>query len=109
MGYFKDGVKVIPLNGRVLVQVFGEQKSSGGLIIPDTSISSFQVGVVAALSEGKIEQGFLYEPRVKIGDQVIFHSTSGYPIDIDETKYKLMPESDIMAIIQGGTYGNQNS
>ena len=105
MADFGLGVQVIPLNGRVLVEVFGEQISSGGIYIPDASYSKFQLGVVAEISSGKAEAGYLYEHNVRVGDTVIFHSSSGYPVDIDDKKYKLMPESEIMAIIKGGSFG----
>lgn len=101
MGNIGIGIKIRPLNGRVVVELLGEQKTPAGLILPESSSSSFQIGKVYNISDGKIEAGFLYDHQVKVGDLVIFHSNSGYPINLDEKKFKMMPESEIMAIIEG--------
>jgi len=101
MADFRIGVKVKPLNGRVLIRIMdGERKSTGGIIIPESQASTFSIGIVEEISDGKEENGYIYDHKVQKGDQVIFHTTSGYPISVDEINYKIMPESDLFAIIK---------
>jgi chaperonin GroES len=86
----------------VLVRILKERKTTGGIFIPDTASENFILGEVSEISDGRFENGFLLEHKVKIGDVVLFHSQSGYPVILDDKEYQLVPEKEIMAIVKGG-------
>jgi len=94
-------MKVKPLNDRVLVLRIGEEeKTSGGIIIPDTAKEKPQEGKVIAVGPGKInEEGNKIALDVKAGDKVLFGKYSGTEIKIDGVEHLIMREDDILAII----------
>jgi len=94
-------MKVKPLNDRVLVLRIGEEeKTSGGIIIPDTAKEKPQEGKVIAVGPGKInEEGKKIALDVKAGDKVLFGKYSGTEIKIDGVEHLIMREDDILAII----------
>ena len=91
-----------PLHDRVLVRrVEAEEKSSGGIIIPDTAKEKPQEGeVVAAGSGAKAEDGKITPLDVKAGDRILFGKWSGTEVKIDGQDYLIMKESDVMGIIE---------
>lgn len=94
--------KVRPLHDRVLVErtEVDEQKSSGGIIIPDTAKEKPQRGKVIAVGAGKIgDDGKRIALDVKKGDEVLFSKYAGNDIKIDDTEYLIMREDDILAIV----------
>ena len=93
-------MKFRPLHDRVLIKVLdSEEKTSGGIIIPDTAKEKPQEGEVVAVGPGAMnESGKLAPMGVKIGDKVIFGKWSGTEIKIDGKEYSIMKESDIMGI-----------
>ena len=93
-------MKFRPLHDRVLIKVLdSEEKTSGGIIIPDTAKEKPQEGEVVAVGPGaKSEDGKVVSMDVKIGDIVLFGKWSGTEIKIDGTEYSIMKESDIMGI-----------
>ena len=93
-------MKFRPLHDRVLIKVLdSEEKTSGGIIIPDTAKEKPQEGEVAAVGPGaKSEDGKIVSMDVKVGDIVLFGKWSGTEIKIDGTEYSIMKESDIMGI-----------
>jgi len=95
-------MKVKPLNDRVLVLRIGEEeKTSGGIIIPDTAKEKPQEGKVIAVGPGKInEEGKKIALDVKAGDKVLFGKYSGTEIKIDGVEHLIMREDDILAIIE---------
>ena len=95
-------MKVKPLNDRVLVLRIGEEeKTSGGIIIPDTAKEKPQEGKVIAVGPGKInEEGKKLALDVKAGDKVLFGKYSGTEIKIDGVEHLIMREDDILAIIE---------
>ncbi len=95
-------MKVKPLNDRVLVLRIGEEeKTSGGIIIPDTAKEKPQEGKVIAVGPGKInEEGNKIALDVKAGDKVLFGKYSGTEIKIDGVEHLIMREDDILAIIE---------
>lgn len=95
-------MKVKPLNDRVLVLRIGEEeKTSGGIIIPDTAKEKPQEGKVIAVGPGKIdEEGKKIALDVKAGDKVLFGKYSGNEIKIDGVEHLIMREDDILAIIE---------
>ena len=90
-----------PLHDRVVVKrIDAEEKSSGGIIIPDTAKEKPQQGEVVAVGPGgRDEAGNLIALEVKSGDRVLFGKWSGTEVTIDGQEFLIMKESDIMGII----------
>lgn len=95
-------MKVRPLNDRVLVLRTGEEeKTVGGIIIPDTAKEKPQEGKVIAVGPGKVnDKGEKLKLDVKAGDKVLFGKYSGNEIRIDGVEHLIMREDDILAIIE---------
>ena len=95
-------MKFRPLHDRVLIRVLdSEEKTSGGIIIPDTAKEKPQEGEVVAVGPGaKSEDGKILSMDVKVGDIVLFGKWSGTEVKIDGTEYSIMKESDIMGIVK---------
>jgi chaperonin GroES len=95
-------MKVKPLNDRVLVLRIGEEeKTSGGIIIPDTAKEKPQEGKVVAVGPGNVnDEGKKIALDVKAGDKVLFGKYSGTEINIDGVEHMIMREDDILAIIE---------
>ena len=93
-------MKFRPLHDRVLIKVLdSEEKTKGGIIIPDTAKEKPQEGEVVAVGPGaKTEDGKTVKMDVKVGDKVIFGKWSGTEIKIDNIEYSIMKESDIIGI-----------
>ena len=94
-------MKFRPLHDRVLIESLdSEEKTSGGIIIPDTAKEKPQEGKVIAVGPGsKNDSGKLAPLDVKVGDHVLFGKWSGTEVKIDGKEYSIMKESDIMGII----------
>lgn len=92
-----------PLHDRVLVRrVESEEKTSGGLIIPDTAKEKPSEGEVVACGAGaRKDSGELIEMGVSVGDRIMFGKWSGTEITIDGEELLIMKESDILGIIEG--------
>ncbi|HEY2227863.1 MAG TPA: co-chaperone GroES [Xanthobacteraceae bacterium] len=90
-----------PLHDRVVVQrIDAEEKTKGGIIIPDTAKEKPQEGKVVAVGPGgREESGQLIKPDVKVGDRVLFGKWSGTEVRIDGEELLIMKESDIMGVI----------
>ena len=90
-----------PLHDRVLVKrTEGEEKTSGGLIIPDSAKEKPSEGEVVSVGEGaRKDNGELITPAVKAGDRVLFGKWSGTEVTVDGEEMLMMKESDIMGII----------
>lgn len=89
-------LNVKPLADRVLIEpAEAEEKTVGGIIIPDTAKEKPQKGCVVAVGNGKKDEPM----TVKVGDNVLYGKYSGTEINIDGEKYLIMKESDIFAII----------
>ena len=97
-------MKFRPLHDRVLVRrIDAEEKTAGGIIIPDTAKEKPQQGEVLAVGAGtRDETGKLTPLDVRAGDRVLFGKWSGTEVKIDGTEYLIMKESDIMGVIEGG-------
>jgi chaperonin GroES len=95
-------MKVRPLNDRVLVLRTGEEeKTAGGIIIPDTAKEKPQEGKVVSVGPGKVsEKGERINLDVKAGDKVLFGKYAGSDIRIDGIEHLIMREDDILAIIE---------
>ncbi|MVT55167.1 co-chaperone GroES [Bradyrhizobium yuanmingense] len=95
-----------PLHDRVLVRrIDAEEKTAGGIIIPDTAKEKPQQGEVIAVGPGgRNEQGQLVPLDVKVGDRVLFGKWSGTEVKIDGEELLIMKESDLLGVAeQAGT------
>ena len=90
-----------PLHDRVLVKrLEGEDKTKGGLIIPDSAKEKPAEGEVVAVGEGaRKDSGELIAPSVKKGDRILFGKWSGTEVTVEGTEMLIMKESDILGII----------
>ena len=95
-------MKYRPLHDRVIVKrVEEEDKTSGGIIIPDAAKEKPQQGKVLAVGKGKIlENGKVSPLAVKKGDRILFGKYAGTDIKIDDEEHLIMREDDILAIIK---------
>jgi len=98
-------MKFRPLHDRVLVRrVESQEKTAGGIIIPDTAKEKPQEGEVIAAGAGvKNEEGKLTPLDVKAGDRILFGKWSGTEVRVDGEDLLIMKESDILGIIEGST------
>ena len=88
--------KIKPLADRVIVEAAAaEEKTAGGLIIPDTAKEKPQRGKVVAVGNGKKDEPM----TVKVGDTVLYGKYSGTEVQIDGKEYLIMRESDIFAVV----------
>ena len=96
-------MKFRPLHDRVLVKRLDqEEKTTGGIIIPDTAKEKPQEGEVIAVGPGaRAEDGKLVSPDVKVGDRILFGKWSGTEVKVDGQELLIMKESDIMGVIEG--------
>jgi chaperonin GroES len=94
-----------PLGDRVLVRrVEEEQKTRGGIIIPDTAKEKPQEGEVVAVGPGaRDEDGDRIEMDVKAGDRILFGKWSGTEVRVDGEDLLIMKESDILGVVEGRT------
>ncbi|AZV21037.1 MULTISPECIES: co-chaperone GroES [unclassified Mesorhizobium] len=90
-----------PLHDRILVRrLEAEEKTSGGIIIPDTAKEKPQEGEVLAVGPGpRDDSGKLVELDVKVGDRILFGKWSGTEIKLDGEDLLIMKESDVMGVI----------
>ena len=95
-------MKIRPLNDRVLViREKEEQKSAGGIIIPDTAKEKPQRGKIVAAGPGKMgEDGKRIPLEVKTGDRVLFAKYAGTDIKLDGVEHVFMKEDDILSIVE---------
>jgi chaperonin GroES len=95
-------MKIRPLHDRVIVRrMEGEEKTKGGIIIPDTAKEKPVEGKVIAVGSGKIlENGKKAPLQVKEGDRILFGKYSGTEVKIDGEEHLIMREDDIIAIVE---------
>ena len=96
-------MKFRPLHDRVVVKrVAEEEKTKGGIIIPDTAKEKPMEGEIVAVGPGaRDEKGTLVPLDVKAGDRILFGKWSGTEVKLDGVEYLIMKESDIMGILEG--------
>ena len=94
--------KIQPLGDRVLVEPLeAEDKTTGGILIPDTAKEKQQKGKIVAVGKGRVsEEGKLTPLEVKINDQVLFGRYTGTEVKIGASDYLIIKEDDILAIIR---------
>jgi len=99
----KSKIKIRPLHDRVIVKrEEEEQRSAGGIVIPDSAKEKPIRGVVLAVGAGKtLDNGDIRALAVKVGDRVLFGKYSGTEVKIDSDDVLVLREEDIMGIIEG--------
>ena len=102
-------MKFRPLHDRVVVKrLEQDEKTTGGIIIPDTAKEKPMQGEVLAVGPGaKDEQGTVQPLDVQVGDTVLFGKWSGTEVTIDGQDVLIMKESDIMGVLEGQAEGNK--
>ena len=95
-------MKVKPLQDRVVIKrLEEEEKTKGGIIIPDAAKEKPQEGRVVAVGSGKMtEKGQRVTPEVKAGDKILFGKYSGTDIKLDGEEHLILKEEDILAVIE---------
>jgi chaperonin GroES len=96
-------MKIRPLQDRVIVKrLEEEEKTKGGIIIPDTAKEKPQEGKVIAVGKGKVsEEGKVIPLDVKVGDRILFGKYSGSEVKIGGEEHLIMREDDILGVIEG--------
>jgi chaperonin GroES len=95
-------MKIKPLQDRIIVKrIEEEEKTKGGIIIPDSAKEKPMEGEIVAVGPGKVlENGTRVAPSVKAGDRVLFGKYAGTEVKIDEVEHLIMREDDILGIIE---------
>ena len=96
-------MKIRPLGDRILVKrIKEEEKTKGGIIIPDTAKEKPQEGKVVAVGKGKVtEEGKLIAPDVKAGDKILFGKYSGSEVKLEGEEHLILREDDILGVLEG--------
>jgi chaperonin GroES len=94
-------LKITPLNDKIVVErLEAEDKTAGGIILPDNAKEKPKQGKVLSLGEGKsLENGKRAAFQVKVGDRVLFTSYAGTEVNVDGKEYLVMTEDDILAVV----------
>ena len=95
-------MKVVPLGDKVLVErLEAEEKTSGGIILPDTAKEKPKEGKVVAVGQGRLLENGKRQPfQVKVGDRIIFTSYAGTEMKVDGEKMLIMSEEDVLGIVE---------
>lgn len=94
-------LNIKPLGDKVIVRrVDAEEKTAGGIVLPDTAKEKPKRGIVMAVGNGRLlDDGTRSEMQVKKNDEVVFTSYAGTEIKVDGEEYMIMDESDILGIV----------
>ena len=97
------GVRIRPLHDRLIVKRLkaSEEKTAGGIIIPDAAKEKPQEGKVLAVGTGKREDGKVFPLDVKTGDRVLFTKYAGSEIKLDGEEVIILREDDVLAVCEG--------
>ena len=94
-------MKIRPLQDRVIVKrIEEEEKTKGGIIIPDTAKEKPQEGKVVAVGPGRREDGKVLTLDVKVGDRILFGKYSGTEIKLDDEEHLILREEDILGVVE---------
>jgi chaperonin GroES len=95
-------MNVVPLNEKIVVKrLEAEEKTAGGIVLPDTAKEKPKQGKVLSLGAGKLLDNNTRAPfQVKEGDRVLFTSYAGNEVTLDSEEYLIMTEDDILAVIE---------
>ncbi len=94
-------MKIKPLSDRVVIEPLeAEDKTSGGIYLPDTAKEKPQIGKIVAAGPGKAsDTGDIIKMEVKVGDKILYGKYSGTDVTVEEKDYLIVRESDILAIL----------
>jgi chaperonin GroES len=94
-------MNIVPLNDKIVVErLEADDKTAGGIILPDTAKEKPKQGKVLAVGEGKsLESGKRAAFQVKVGDRVLFTSYAGSEVNVDGKEYLVMTEDDVLAVV----------
>ncbi len=94
-------MKIKPLADRVVIEPLeAEDRTTGGIYLPDTAKEKPQMGKVVAVGAGKVsESGEIVKPEVKVGNKVLYAKYSGTDVTFEGKEYLIVRESDILAIV----------
>src|SRR5436190_13074674 len=97
-----QGMKVVPLNDKIVVKrLEAEDRTPGGIVLPDTAKEKPRQGKVLSLGEGKLLDSGKRAPfQVKEGDRVLFTSYAGNEVTVDGEELLIMTEDDILAVVE---------
>jgi len=94
-------IKIRPLHDRVLIKrLIEEEKTKGGIIIPDSAKEKPQEGKVIAVGKGRIEDGKVIPLDVKAGDRILFSKYSGNEVKIEGEEHLILKEDEILGILE---------
>jgi chaperonin GroES len=95
-------MNVVPLNDKLVVErLASEEKTAGGIVLPDTAREKPKQGKVRSVGDGRLlENGKRVPFQVKEGDRVLFSSYAGNEVTVDGKEYLIMSEDDILAIVE---------
>jgi chaperonin GroES len=98
----KEIMKVQPLHDRILVKrIDEEEKTKGGIIIPDTAKEKPQEGKVIAVGKGRVlDDGKIHDLAVRKGDKILFNKYAGTEIKLDGDEHIIIREDDVLAILE---------
>ena len=94
-------LKIAPLNDKIVVErLEADDKTVGGIILPDTAKEKPKQGKILAIGDGKqLDDGKRATVQVKVGDRVLFSSYSGSEVTLDGKEFLIMTEDDILAVV----------
>ncbi len=95
-------MKIVPLNDKIVVErLEAEDKTAGGIILPDTAKEKPKQGKILSLGEGKLlDNGSRAAFQVKANDRVLFTSYAGTEVNVDGKEYLVLTEDDILAVVE---------
>jgi len=95
-------MNIVPLNDKIVVQrLEADEKTAGGIILPDTAKEKPKQGKILSVGEGKLlDDGKRAAFQVKTGDRVLFTSYAGTEVNVDGKEYLVMTEDDILAVVE---------
>lgn len=92
--------KIQPLGDRVLVKILeAEEKTKGGIVLPDSAKEKPQQAEVVAAGKGKVQDGKVIPLEVKVGDKILFGKYSGTELTLEGEEFLMLKEDDIVAIL----------
>ena len=94
-------MKIVPLNDKIVVErLEADEKTAGGIILPDTAKEKPKQGKIISVGEGKLlEDGKRAAFQVKVGDRVLFTSYAGNEVSHEGKEYLIMTEDDLLAVV----------
>ena len=97
-------MKIVPLGDKVVIKrEEAEERTQGGILLPDSAREKPQQGRVVCVGEGRLApDGTRQRLQVSEGDRVVFTSYAGIPVRVDEDEFLVLSEADILAVVEAG-------